>query len=44
VLLTIMAVVALIISIHDEFFLGSTFRACRLIGFTNVLWLLWFGR
>lgn len=46
VLLTIMAVVALMVSIHNEFFLGSTFRACRLIGFTTVLWLLtpWFGR
>jgi hypothetical protein len=45
-LLTIMAVVALMVSIHNEFFLGSTFRACRLIGFTTVLWLLtpWFGR
>jgi hypothetical protein len=46
VLLTVMAVVALMVSIHNEFFLGSTFRACRLIGFTTVLWLLtpWFGR
>jgi hypothetical protein len=46
VLLTVLAVVALTVSIHNEFFLGSTFRACRLIGFTAVLWLLtpWWGR
>lgn len=45
-LLTVLAVVALIGSIHNEFFLGSTFRACRLIGFVTVLWLLtpWWGR
>lgn len=29
VLLTMLAVVALIVSIHNEFLLGSTFRACR---------------
>jgi hypothetical protein len=46
VLLTLLAVVALMVSLHNEFFLGSTFRACRLIGFTAVLWLLtpWWGR
>jgi hypothetical protein len=46
VLLTLLAVVALMVSIHNEFMLGSTFRACRLIGFTTVLWLLtpWWGR
>jgi hypothetical protein len=46
VLLTVLAVVALTVSIHNEFFLGSTFRACRLIGFNAVLWLLtpWWGR
>ena len=46
VLLTMLAVVALIVSIHNEFLLGSTFRACRLLGFTAVLWLLtpWWGR
>jgi hypothetical protein len=46
VLLTLMAVVALMVSIHNEFMFGSTFRACRLIGFTTVLWLLtpWWGR
>jgi hypothetical protein len=46
VLLTILGVVALMVSIHNEFMLGSTFRACRLLGFTMVLWLLtpWLGR
>jgi hypothetical protein len=40
VLLTVLAVVALMVSIHNEFVFGSTFRACRLIGFIAVLWLL----
>jgi len=46
VLLTMLGTVALMVSIHNEFVLGSTFRACRLIGFTLVLWLLtpWWGR
>ena len=46
VLLTLLAVVALMVSIHNEFLFGSTFRACRLIGFVTVLWLLtpWWGR
>jgi hypothetical protein len=46
VLLTMLAIVALMVSIHNEFVLGSTYRACRLIGFTVVLWLLtpWWGR
>ena len=46
VLLSLLAVVALMVSIHSEFYLGSTFRACRLLGFTAVLWLLtpWWGR
>lgn len=39
-LLTLMAIVALMVSIHNEFMLSSTFRACRLIGFVAVLWLL----
>jgi hypothetical protein len=45
-LLTMLAVVALMVSIHNEFMMGSTFRACRLIAFVLVLWLLtpWFGR
>jgi O-antigen ligase len=46
VLLTMLALVALMVSIHNEFMLASTYRACRLIGFTLVLWLLtpWWGR
>jgi hypothetical protein len=46
VLLTMLGIVALMVSIHNEFVLGSTFRASRLIGFTLVLWLLtpWWGR
>jgi O-antigen ligase len=46
ILLSVLAVVALMASIHNEFYLGSTFRACRLIGFVTVLWLLtpWWGR
>ena len=46
VLLTMLAVVALMVSIHNQFIFGSTFRACRLVGFIVVLWLLtrWWGR
>ncbi|WP_088289172.1 hypothetical protein [Kineosporia sp. A_224] len=46
VLLSMLAVVALVVSLHNEYLLGSTFRACRLIAFTCVLWLLtpWWGR
>jgi hypothetical protein len=46
VLLTMLATVALMVSIHNEFVLGSTYRASRLIGFTLILWLLtpWWGR
>lgn len=46
VLLTVLAVVALMVSIHNEFLFGSSFRACRLIGFISVLWLItpWWGR
>jgi hypothetical protein len=45
-LITIMAALALMVSIHSEFFLGSTFRAVRMVGFVAVLWLLtpWWGR
>ena len=46
VLLTMLSVVAVMASIHNEFVLGSTFRACRLAGFVLILWLLtpWWGR
>jgi hypothetical protein len=45
-LLTAMAVLALMVSIHNEFLYGSTYRAVRLILFVVVLWLLtpWWGR
>lgn len=45
-LLTAMAVLALTVSIHNQFFVGSTYRAVRLILFVGVLWLLtpWWGR
>ena len=46
VLLTMLAVVALMVSIHNEFVLGVDVRACRLLIFIAVLWLLtaWWGR
>ncbi|UMG91537.1 hypothetical protein [Nocardioides sp. TF02-7] len=46
VLYTMLAVVSLMVSLHNEFFAGSVFRATRLLGFVVVLWLLtpWFGR
>jgi hypothetical protein len=37
--LTMLAVVALIASIHNQLILGSTFRACRLVGYVTVLCL-----
>jgi len=45
-LLTAMAVLALMVSLHNEFFVGSTYRAGRLVLFVVVLWLLtpWWGR
>jgi hypothetical protein len=45
-LLTAMAVVALMVSIHNQFPYASTYRAVRLIVFVLVLWLLtpWWGR
>lgn len=46
VLLTMLAIVSLMVSIHNQFMLGSTFRAVRLLEFVVVLWLLtpWWGR
>ena len=46
VLLSLMAVVALIASLNSTFFVGSTYRALRLLGFVLCLWLLtpWWGR
>jgi hypothetical protein len=45
-LLMTMAVLALMVSIHNEFLFGSTYRAVRLVVFVVVLWLLtpWWGR
>lgn len=46
VALTLLAVVSLMVSLHSEFFRGSTFRASRFVLFVGVLWLLtpWWGR
>ena len=46
VLLSIMSVMAVIVSIHSDFLLGSSYRAVRLFGFVTCLWLLtpWWGR
>ncbi|MGN6576024.1 MAG: O-antigen ligase family protein [Nocardioides sp.] len=46
VLLTGLAVLALMVSIHNHFAFGSTYRAVRLLLFIAVLWLLspWWGR
>jgi hypothetical protein len=46
VLLTMLGVVALMVSIHNEFVFGSTYRAVRLVCFALILWLLtpWWGR
>ncbi|HEX2804631.1 MAG TPA: hypothetical protein VHN80_00495 [Kineosporiaceae bacterium] len=46
ILMTAMAVVALMVSIHNEFVFGSTFRAVRLLTFILGLWLLtpWWGK
>ncbi len=45
-LLSLMAVEALMVSIHGEFPIGSTYRAVRLVGVVACLWLLtpWWGR
>jgi hypothetical protein len=44
--LSAMTVVAAAVSIHNQFTLGSTFRAGRFMTFVGVLWLLspWLGR
>jgi hypothetical protein len=46
VLLSVMATVAIIVSLHSQFPVGSTYRALRLTGFVVCLWLLtpWWGR
>jgi O-antigen ligase len=40
VLFSVMCVVALMVSLHNQFMLGSTFRAVRFTGFVLVMWLL----
>ena len=40
VLLSAMCLVALMVSLHNPFVLGSTFRAMRFAGFVLVMWLL----
>lgn len=46
ILITVLAVSTLVPSIHNEFVLGSSYRALRFIVFVLVLWLLspWCGR
>jgi hypothetical protein len=45
-LLSLMALIALLVSLHSQFFVGSTYRSGRLLGFVLCLWLLspWWGR
>jgi hypothetical protein len=45
-LLTVMAVLALLMSIGNEFYIGSTYRGVRFLMFLIALWLLtpWWGR
>jgi hypothetical protein len=46
VLLSILAIVSLVSSLHNEFMVGSVYRGLRLTGFVTCLWLLtpWWGR
>ena len=46
VLLTGLAVMSLVASLHNEFVFGSVYRGLRLLGFVACLWLLtpWWGR
>jgi hypothetical protein len=46
VLLSVLAVTSFIVSLHNEFIVGSVYRGFRLITFVAVLWLLspWWGR
>ena len=45
-ILTTMSVIAFAVSIHNEFVIGATYRAIRLMLFVLVLWMLtpWWGR
>ena len=40
VLLSVLCLLALMVSLHNSFLLGSTYRALRFAGFVAVLWLL----
>jgi hypothetical protein len=40
VLLTVLAIASLAVSLHNQFLVGSTYRAVRLLVFVTVLWLL----
>jgi hypothetical protein len=46
ILLSVLAVLGLVVSLHNQFFLGSNYRAVRYLLFVVVLWLLtpWWGR
>ena len=46
VLLTTLAVSSLVVSLHNQFVVGSVFRGVRLLAFVACLWLLtpWWGR
>ncbi|PID96382.1 MAG: hypothetical protein CSA84_05125 [Actinomycetales bacterium] len=46
VMITVLAVVSLMVSLHSVFLVGSTYRALRVLAFVVVLWLLtpWWGR
>lgn len=46
VLLVLLAVAALMVSIHAEYPIGSAYRAVRMLGVVAVMWLLtpWWGR
>jgi len=45
-LLTVVSVVALMVSLHNEFLFGSVYRGIRFLGFVAVLWAFtfWWGR
>ena len=45
-LLSILVVIGLVVSTHNEFIVGSVYRACRFLCFVVVLWLTtpWWGR
>lgn len=40
VLLTVLAIVSLAVSLHNEFLVGATYRGVRLVVYVTVLWLL----